>query len=270
MRSGVSRRGVAGSTFDHVAREAGVSRGAAATSRVEGAAARRGRQARLEVRPGGDVRRAGPSGQRRGPGDALGPLALRHRPPRAGVHLALLLELYATPADARRSPTSRRRYLTQAMADAFAQRLQTLVDDGRITIGAAPRSSPTSSIGFGHGLALRFMSNPEADMEPVVEAAKRGSGHWCATGPRPGRRPGLVRPDRAGLVGAAGLVGRSWLVRLGGRWWLVAGLAVARRAWAYWGGYRLPVLLVDAGVTRRRPTTRSPPGSASTGEWRVP
>ena len=63
MRASVAARGAAGSTFDHVAREAGrLARAAALLLRHQGAAAGRGRAARLGPAPGrarrGDRRRA--------------------------------------------------------------------------------------------------------------------------------------------------------------------------------------------------------------------
>ena len=62
MRASVARRGVAGSTFDHVAREARrLARAAALLLRHEGAAARRGRAPRLRPAHGRARRRASPT-----------------------------------------------------------------------------------------------------------------------------------------------------------------------------------------------------------------
>jgi AcrR family transcriptional regulator len=183
MRSSVSRRGVAGSTFDHVAREAGVSRGLlhyyfGSKERLLVEVAKRDSEVRLEAMSGELARAAN--------AEDLGMLwvrslyaTVRHEP----AFVSLLLELYTL---AQRMPeiTDELSAMTQAMTDAFAQRLQTLVDDGRITIGAAPEVVADVVIGFGHGLALRFMSNPEADMEPVVEAAKRAVGALVRNGPK--------------------------------------------------------------------------------------
>ncbi|EHN11530.1 transcriptional regulator TetR family [Patulibacter medicamentivorans] len=183
MRSSVSRRGVAGSTFDHVAREAGVSRGLlhyyfGSKERLLVEVAKRDSEVRLEAMSGELARAAN--------AEDLGMLwvrslyaTVRHEP----AFVSLLLELYTL---AQRMPeiADELSAMTQAMTDAFAQRLQTLVDDGRITIGAAPEVVADVVIGFGHGLALRFMSNPEADMEPVVEAAKRAVGALVRNGPK--------------------------------------------------------------------------------------
>ncbi|WP_320672906.1 TetR/AcrR family transcriptional regulator [Patulibacter defluvii] len=182
MRSSVSRRGVAGSTFDHVAREAGVSRGLlhyyfGSKERLLVEVAKRDSEVRLQALSE-ELARATSA-------EDLGLLwvrslyaTVRHEP----AFVSLLLELYTL---AQRMPEIAEELssMTQAMTDAFAERLRTMADDGRIALRAEPEVAADIVIGFGHGLALRFLSNPEADMEPVVEAAKRAVGALVRNGP---------------------------------------------------------------------------------------
>jgi AcrR family transcriptional regulator len=182
MRSSVARRGVAGSTFDHVAREAGVSRGLlhyyfGSKEQLLVEVARRDSQVRLEAMTA-ELAKAQTT-------EDLSSLwirsiyaTVRHEP----EYVTMLLEMYTL---SQRQPEVAQELaaLSQAMNDAFDRRLQELADEGRIELRAAPAVVAELVIGFGHGLSLRFLSNPGGDMEGVVQAATTAIGRLVRPGP---------------------------------------------------------------------------------------
>ena len=173
MRASVGARGAAGSTFDHVAREAGVSRGLLHYYF--------GTKERLLVEvvpprlrhPHGDARR----GQSRRAADADELIdAMVHsleemleRGPR--LHRADLRAVHLARATTTRSAPSWPSCCA-ARASTSREQLERKADEGAIRL-AAPRRrrSPRVLFALADGLALRMISEPDRDHRPAIEAA---------------------------------------------------------------------------------------------------
>jgi len=185
MRSSVARRGVAGSTFDHVAREAGVSRGLlhyyfGSKEKLLVEVARRDSQVRLEAMSA-ELARAETTEQLSSLWVRSLYATVRHEP----EYVTMLLELYVL---AQRQPEIGQELadMNRAMGQAFSDRLETLAEQGRIELRAAPEVVAEIVIAFGHGLSLRFLSDPERVedlMEAAADAATRAIGRLVRPGP---------------------------------------------------------------------------------------
>lgn len=170
MRTSVARRGVAGSTFDHVAREAGVSRGLLHYYF--------GSKERLlvEVAKHDSRVRATAMAERLSEVGSVDDLVswwtrslratVRHEP----EFVLLLLELFSL---SQRNPdiASETSGMTGRTAAAMGARLARLRDEGRIDFDGEPDTLATTLLGFTHGLALQLLSNSEASLTAVTETA---------------------------------------------------------------------------------------------------
>jgi AcrR family transcriptional regulator len=170
MRSSVARRGVAGSTFDHVAREAGVSRGLlhyyfGTKERLLAEVVRRDcehRMASLDERLA-DARTVD---------DLLGRMLaeLRELVDRDPDLLLLVFELFTA---GRRNPELAAEF-TRLVARTRGQ-LTTLLaakqEEGVVALAAEPDAIADVLFSLADGLALRMVAEPEHDWSPAVGAA---------------------------------------------------------------------------------------------------
>jgi AcrR family transcriptional regulator len=176
MRSSVARRGASGSTFDHVAREAGVSRGLlhyyfATKERLLAEVVRRDAALRLPLLRDG-LERAGSA-------DAIVDLlvasleaTVREDP----EFVTVSLELFAL---------ARRHEEVATEVAALLERMRTEVGDvlaakerdGVVRLGAPPQVLADLLFAVGDGAALRMLAEPERDAGPLLAA--------CAAAVRP-------------------------------------------------------------------------------------
>ena len=169
MRGSVARRGVAGSTFDHVAREAGVSRGLLHYYF--------GTKERLLVevlRRDCDIRMAlldaafAPARSRDELVDAMvGQLEdlVRNDP----SFMTLLFELFTL---SRNNPELEPEMadLTRRVRERLADLLTVKRQEGVIELAAAPDAVSTVLFSLADGLALRMLCEPDRDYGPAIEA----------------------------------------------------------------------------------------------------
>lgn len=169
MRRSVARRGTAGSTFDHVAREAGVSRGLlhyyfGTKERLLVEAVKRDCELRMErlERQLADARTAD---------DFVALMAenLRQIVREDPDFVTLMFELFTL---ARRNEEIALEYaqLIRRTRDQVAELLATAQRDGVVHLHAEPDSVAEVLFALGDGLALRMLTEPERDFEATVEA----------------------------------------------------------------------------------------------------
>ena len=169
MRTSVARRGVAGSTFDHVAREAGVSRGLlhyyfGTKERLLAEVLRRDcehRMASLDERMEGA----------RTLDDVLGRLLteLRELVDRDPDILTLVFELFTV---GRRNPELAAEFtqLVSRTRDQLAGVLAAKRDEGVLHLAAEPAAIADVLFSLADGLALRMVAEPERDWSPAIAA----------------------------------------------------------------------------------------------------
>ena len=169
MRSSVGARGAAASTFDHVAREAGVSRGLlhyyfGTKERLLVEVVRRDCDLRMEVL---DVafRQAATADELV---DAL-VRSLEELLAESPEFMSLLFEIFTS---SRTNPE-----LAPEMAELMrrtrvhlAGLLEAKRDDGGIALAADPEAIASVLFALAEGLALRMLSEPEHDHRPAIEA----------------------------------------------------------------------------------------------------
>jgi AcrR family transcriptional regulator len=170
MRVSVAERGAAGATFDHVAREAGVSRGLlhyyfGTKERLLVEVVRRDcdiRMARLDEA----------LGQARSAGDVIDALVQSHKTlvEDDPGFWSLLFELCTL---ARRNDE-----IAEAMAELgrrtrahVSEVLDAKQREGVMRLGGEPEAVATVLFALGDGLALRFLTEPDADPRPALQAA---------------------------------------------------------------------------------------------------
>lgn len=170
MRTSVARRGVAGSTFDHVAREAGVSRGLlhyyfGSKEKLLVEVAKRDSEVRF-TKMAAQLERA-TSGQELVDQWVRSLQAtVRHEP----EFVTMLLELYTL---AQRNPeiAVELASLMQGMSGALATRSRQLQEAGVVELAAAPETVADVLLGFGYGMALRLLADPARELDGAIEAA---------------------------------------------------------------------------------------------------
>ncbi len=170
MRSSVARRGVAGSTFDHVAREAGVSRGLlhyyfGSKERLLVEVARRDAEVRF-VLMATHINRANTADELVSHWVRSLHATVKHEP----EFVVLLLELYTL---AQRTPeiADELSSVMQGMTTAFAARMEMLEAEGKIVLAAPAEKIADVFLGLGYGMSLRLLADPSRDMTAAIEVA---------------------------------------------------------------------------------------------------
>ncbi|MGZ4268067.1 MAG: TetR/AcrR family transcriptional regulator [Solirubrobacteraceae bacterium] len=169
MRSSVARRGVAGSTFDHVAREAGVSRGLlhyyfGTKERLLAEVVRRDAELRLRVL---DNRLAGAEdadGVMRAMVVSLNDL-VREDPD----SVVLFYELFSL-AQRNAEVAGELANLVEARRDGLAAALAAKRDAGVLVLHAPPAAVAEVLLALGDGIALRLLQAPGEDYGATLEA----------------------------------------------------------------------------------------------------
>jgi AcrR family transcriptional regulator len=170
MRRSVAARGAAGATFDHVAREAGVSRGLlhyhfGTKERLLAEVVRRDADIRLE-RLGTELAGAATAD------DVLSVLvhSLTDLVERDPGFVALMFELFTS---GRRNPeiATEVAALQRATRTKVAELLAAKQADGVVHLAADPDAVAAVLLALADGLALRLLGEPEHDHEPAVRAA---------------------------------------------------------------------------------------------------
>jgi AcrR family transcriptional regulator len=170
MRQSVARRGVAGSTFDHVAREAGVSRGLlhyyfGTKERLLAEVVRRDcdvRMAALDERVG-DAHTAE---------DVFARLVaeLTELVDREPDFITIIFELFTL---GRRNEEIAAEFseLMRRTRDQLAQLLEAKRDEGVLRLAAEPAAIADVLFAVADGFALRMVAEPERDWQPAIAAA---------------------------------------------------------------------------------------------------
>ncbi|MBB4661705.1 TetR/AcrR family transcriptional regulator [Conexibacter arvalis] len=170
MRASVAARGAAGSTFDHVAREAGVSRGLlhyyfGTKERLLVEVVRRDCDIRIAALAASlqDAHTADDfiDGLVRGLDDLVrGDSAL----------VTLMFELF-TLSRRNEEIAGALAELCRQMRGHLAASLQAKQDEGVVRLGAEPDAVAGVLLALADGLALRFLTEPDRDQRPTVGAA---------------------------------------------------------------------------------------------------
>jgi AcrR family transcriptional regulator len=169
MRASVARRGVAGSTFDHVAREAGVSRGLlhyyfGTKEKLLAEVVRRDCDLRLAVLDE-QLARAGT------PDDFLALLrvALEDLVREDPDVVVLMFELFTL---SRRNDEIRVGFedLVRRTRESVAASIQAKADEGVLRLRADPDAIAEVLFALADGIALRMVAEPDRDWGPTVEA----------------------------------------------------------------------------------------------------
>ena len=174
MRASVAARGAAGSTFDHVAREAGVSRGLLHYYF--------GTKERLlveVVRRDSDLRLAALDeaiAAARSADDLLHVLvrSLEELVERDPAFVALHFELFTS---SRRTPeiAAELAALHRRIREHVAEQLEAKRAEGVIAMGADAEAVVTVLLSLADGLALRMLADPDHDWGPTLAAAMRAA-----------------------------------------------------------------------------------------------
>jgi AcrR family transcriptional regulator len=170
MRSSVARRGSAGSTFDHVSREAGVSRGLlhyyfGTKEQLLVEAVRRDCELRLE-RLESQLSAANTAD------DFISVMAesLREAVSEDAEFIALLFELFTL---SRRNQDIATEYsgLMRRTREQVAGMLAAAQRDGVLRLHAEPETIAEILFSLGDGIALRMLSEPDRDFTATMRAA---------------------------------------------------------------------------------------------------
>jgi AcrR family transcriptional regulator len=176
MRESVARRGVAGSTFDHVAREAGVSRGLLhyyfGTKE----------QLLVEVvRRDCDLRMAVLEEQLKGAESAedflsLLVFALEELVREESAFFTVLFELFTL---SRRNDDIAVEFaeLTRRTREHVAGLLAAKQEEGVLSLGADPEAIADLLFSMGDGVAMRMLAEPERDWAPTIAAGAAAVRH---------------------------------------------------------------------------------------------
>jgi AcrR family transcriptional regulator len=172
MRSSVALRGVAGSTFDHVARDAGVSRGLlhyyfGSKERLLAEVVKRDTELRLGML---DEQLASAS-------SAEDFIAMLRRTLEAMLRddtefLTLSFEVFTL---SRRNPEIAAEYteLVRRTREQVGAVLAAKQDEGVLTLHGEPEAIAEIIFGIGDGLALRLLGEPDRDHRATVDAGTR-------------------------------------------------------------------------------------------------
>ena len=169
MRSSVARRGVAGSTFDHVAREAGVSRGLlhyyfGTKEALLVEVVRRDSDLQMERL---DAQLAGAASAE----DLIALLvetigeALRHEPEAFSVVFELVCLAQRNEEVAVEFAA-----LLARMRDHVSDLLVAKADDGTLALAAPPAAVADVLLALADGLAMRLLSEPDHDFGETIAA----------------------------------------------------------------------------------------------------
>jgi AcrR family transcriptional regulator len=174
MRESVARRGTAGSTFDHVAREAGVSRGLlhyyfGTKERLLVEVVRRDSEIRLAALAAslGDARTAD---------DFIDAMvrSLEQLIERDPGFVVLLHELFTLSRRNEEIAEELAALGRQTRAD-LAASLKAKHDEGVLTLGGEPDAVAGVLLALADGLALRFLIEPDLDPRPALATAVRAA-----------------------------------------------------------------------------------------------
>jgi AcrR family transcriptional regulator len=172
MRSSVALRGVAGSTFDHVARDAGVSRGL-----LHYYFGSKERLLSEVVKRDTELRMAALDEQLASASSAEDFIAMLRRTLEAMLRddtefLTLSFEVFTL---SRRNADIAAEYaeLVRRTRDHVAAVLAAKQDEGVLELRAEPEAIAEVIFGLGDGLALRILGEPERDHGATVDAATR-------------------------------------------------------------------------------------------------
>ncbi len=170
MRASVARRGAAGSTFDHVAREAGVSRGLlhyyfGTKERLLAEVVRRDSEIRLAALATSlaDARTAD---------DFIDALvrSLEELVERDPGFVVLMYELFTLSRRNEEIAGELAAVCRQTRTD-LAASLKAKQDEGVVHLGDAPEAVAGVLFALADGLALRFLIEPDLDPRPTLTAA---------------------------------------------------------------------------------------------------
>ncbi|MEP6954372.1 MAG: TetR family transcriptional regulator [Solirubrobacteraceae bacterium] len=169
MRSSVARRGVAGSTFHHVAREAGVSRGLlhyyfATKERLLAEVVRRDAELRLGLLDARLAQAADADGVMRAMVVSLNDL-VREDP----ESVVLFYELFSL-AQRNTEVATELAVLMGRRRDGLAAALAAKRDAGVLVLHAAPDAVAEVLLALGDGVALRLVNAPDEDYAGMLEA----------------------------------------------------------------------------------------------------
>ena len=172
MRRSIGVRGTAGSTFDHVAREAGVSRGLlhyyfGTKERLLVEVVRRDAELRMEIL---ENQLAG--AQNADDFIELLVVSLREAVADQSDIVALSFELFTL---SRRNEDIANEYvgLLRGMREHVAVVLAAKQAEGVLQLGAAPEAVADVLFSLADGIAIRMLAEPERDSAPTVDAAVR-------------------------------------------------------------------------------------------------
>jgi AcrR family transcriptional regulator len=174
MRASVASRGVAGSTFDHVAREAGVSRGLlhyhfATKEKLLAEVVRRDCDIRLGALDAALAPAAG--------ADELVEALVRSLEDiveRDPAFIALVFELF-TCARRNAEIAVEMGELMRRIREHVARLLADKEREGAIKLGAEPAAVATVLLSLADGLAMRMLSEPERDFSSTVQAGVKSA-----------------------------------------------------------------------------------------------
>ncbi|HYV15069.1 MAG TPA: TetR/AcrR family transcriptional regulator [Conexibacter sp.] len=170
MRESVARRGASGSTFDHVAREAGVSRGLlhyyfGTKERLLVEVVRRDSEIRLAALAAslGDAQTA----------DDFIDALVRSLEQLIEVDPGFIVLLYELFTLSRRNEeiASELATLCRVVRSDLATSLKAKHDEGVVRLGGDPDAVAGVLLALGDGLALRFLIEPDRDPRPTLKAA---------------------------------------------------------------------------------------------------
>ncbi len=169
MRRSVARRGVAGSTFDHVAREAGVSRGLlhyyfGTKERLLAEVVRHDCDVRMVLL---DEQLAGAAN----PDDVLERLvaSLEHLVDDEPEFITLVFELF-TLARRHEEIATEFAELVRRTREQLAAILRAKHDEGAVRLGAEPDEVADVLFAMADGMALRMLAEPARDWAPTIAA----------------------------------------------------------------------------------------------------
>ena len=170
MRSSVARRGSAGSTFDHVSREAGVSRGLlhyyfGTKEQLLAETVRRDCELRLER-----LERQLSTARTSDDFISLMAQSLQETVAEDAEFITLIFELFTL---SRRNPEIAAEYadLIRRTREHVARMLAAAERDGVLSLHEEPEAVAEILFSLGDGIALRMLSEPERDYTATMRAA---------------------------------------------------------------------------------------------------